>query len=211
MNHQPGANLAMRGMFGDRVWNATAVTVVEDEDEQTVLLVVPGCERHHAEGAGHMRDGALRWDQMKGGEWVLVPNPWSRTRVLWFLEPGLFYSLAMFWDAATGDFSSYYVNFQAPYKRSPTGFDSLDLDLDIVASPDLEWHWKDEDDWADALASGALSDYHVDGVEKAKSEAVRRLERDRLAHLRRWLDWQPPAAWAPARLPAGWQTARRHG
>ena len=207
MNHRPGANLARRGLFGDRVWNATAVTVVEDTPAQTVLLVVPECERQHATGVGHLRDGARRWEEMKSGEWDLVPNPWSRTRVLWFLEPGLYYSLAMFWDAASGDFISYYVNFQAPFTRSHAGFDTLDLDLDMVVSPKLEWHWKDEDDWEDALASGALEDHHIDGVTRAKPEAVGRVERDRLAHLRPWLEWQPLNGWPPARLPANWQTA----
>jgi len=204
VTHDPGTELALRGVFGSGVWNATAATVVEDSADLSVLLVVPGCERHLAVEAGHMQDDARRWEAMKGGDWEMVSRPWSRTRVLWFVEPELYYSLAMFWDAATDEFSSYYVNFQVPCARSHVGFDTLDLDLDISVSPAFEWHWKDEEDWQDALASGALSATHIRGVEAAKAGAVRRIEQDRLAHLDRWLDWRPPVSWAPARLPTDW-------
>ena len=205
INHTPGTHVAIRGVIDGAVWSATAATIVEDSLDQSIMLVVPGCERQLATSSGHKKDGALRWEAVKSGTWDLVSRPWERTRVLWFLEPERYYSLSMFWDAATGEFINYYVNFQAPFTRSHAGFDTLDLDLDIIVPPTFDWQWKDEDDWEDALASGVFTEAHIKGVENAKAEAVERIERDRLAHLDRWLDWQHPADWVPARLPANWQ------
>lgn len=34
-----------------------------------------------------------------------------------------------------------------PYRRSHCGFDTFDLDLDIVINPQHEWHWKGVDDY----------------------------------------------------------------
>ncbi len=206
MSHAPGTHVAIRGVIDGGIWSATAATVVEDSPEQSVLLVIPGCERQLATSSGHKKDGALRWEAVKSGSWDLVSRPWGRTRVLWFLEPERYYALAMFWSTATGEFISYYVNFQVPFTRSHAGFDTLDLDLDIIVPPTFDWHWKDEDDWEDALASGVFTDAYIEGVENAKAEAVARIERDRLAHLGRWLDWQYPREWVPARFPENWRT-----
>lgn len=194
----------MRGVFNGGVWSATATTVVEDSPNLSVLLIVPGCERYLSVDSGHKKDGALRWDAMKSGRWSMAPNHWSRTRVLWFLEPGCYYALAMFWDAASGHPIEYYVNFQDPFTRSHAGFDTLDLDLDITVSPSFQWQWKDEDDWEDALASGALTEAQIKGVERARDQALQRIEGERLAHLDRWLDWPLPSDWLPARLPPTW-------
>jgi hypothetical protein len=204
MNHAPGTYVAIRGVVDGGIWSATAATVVEDSPELSVLLVTPGCERQLATSSGHKKDGALRWEAVKNGSWDLVSKPWERTRVLWFLEPRRYYSFSMFWNAATGELINYYVNFQVPFTRSHAGFDTLDLDLDIIVPPTFDWHWKDEDDWEDALASGVFTDTHIEGVERAKTEAVKRIERDRLAHLDRWLDWDYPADWTAARLPVSW-------
>lgn len=205
MSHNPGTQVAVRGMFDGAVWSATAATVVEDAPERSVLQVIPGGERQLSTSSGHVKDGALRWESAKSGHWDMISNPWQRTRVLWLLEPGRYYTFAMFWDADTGDFNNYYVNFQVPFARSAAGFDTLDLDIDIVVSPTFDWHWKDEDDWEDALACGVFSDADIEGVENAKSEAVERIESGRLVDLERWLEWHPPAEWAPARLPANWR------
>jgi protein associated with RNAse G/E len=205
MSHPAGTHLAIRGVISGGIWSATAATIVEDSPEQSILLVVPGCERQLATSSGHKKDGALRWQAVKSGSWDLVWRPWERTRVLWFLDGERYYSFAMFWDAATGEFINYYVNFQVPFTRSHAGFDTLDLDLDIIVPPTFNWHWKDEDDWEDALDSGVFTDAQLEGVESAKAEVVERIERTRLSHLDPWLDWQQPAEWVPARLPKNWQ------
>ena len=142
---------------------------------------------------------------MQREDWVLVPEPWQWGRVLWILEPDAWYSIGLFWEAATGDFSNYYVNFQLPFVRSHAGFDTLDLDLDIVVSPSFQWEWKDVDEWEAAKESGALSAHAIEGVEDAKAEALGRIADD-LAHLRPWLGWEPPPDWQPASLPEGWDS-----
>ena len=82
---------------------------------------------------------------------------------------------------------------------------NLDLDLDIVVSPDFEWQWKDVEDWQEAKASGALSAEIIESVERARTEALDRIA-NRLDDLAQWRNWAPDPSWPPARLPNGWDS-----
>ena len=205
---QPGSEVALRGLFRGRVWHIVAATVVSDEADSTIVLQLPGCERYIAAVTNGAETRVVtneqRWKVALGGEWSMLRTPWTKCRVLHFLEPDQFYSISMFWDAQSGRLRDYYLNFQMPVERSAVGFDTLDLDLDIVVRPDFSWSWKDVDDWERAIDSGALSDFQIQGVETVKAEAVDRIERDRLSHLDEWLTWTPPDNWPPAELPDGW-------
>ena len=207
---RPGAPVALTGVFRRRVWHAVAATVVSDSADGAILCTRPGDQLNCAEHVvRHMKGEPLphsRWEEMKRGQWRLDELAWRRTRVLWFLEPGKYYGISLFWDADTGNFMDYYVNFQRPYQCTPAGYDALDLDLDIIVMPDLEWRWKDEDDWASALASGALTEEDISGVEGAKQEVLRRIEADRLQEFSQWVDWEPLSEWPAARLPDGWDS-----
>lgn len=65
----------------------------------------------------------------------------------------------------------WYVNFQHPYLRTPSGFDTLDLLLDLVITPDLsQWRWKDEDTQARRL--GVVTDTVHQHVDHARDQAL---------------------------------------
>jgi hypothetical protein len=42
----------------------------------------------------------------------------------------------MHWEGAARAFGAWYVNLQEPFRRSRLGFDTQDLELDVVVSPD---------------------------------------------------------------------------
>ena len=119
------------------------------------------------------------------------------------LEPGRYYGISLFWESDTGEFRNFYINFQLPFRRSHAGFDSLDLNLDLVVQPDLSWRWKDEDNWTAAMASGALDEVTIGGVEAGREEALKRVQAG-LGDLTDWVDWMPDPGWAPPRMPADW-------
>ena len=162
----PGSDAALCWMFAGKVWSGRAVKVVADGPERTLISWWPGCESWHPEGllGKAQRDfpKGSRWEQVKRFDWELVASPWTGTRVLSFFEPEKYYAISLFWDAESGAFRFYYVNFQLPFTRSHAGFDSLDLDLDIVVAEDLSWQWKDEGDWVQARASGGLEQAVID-------------------------------------------------
>ena len=204
---EPGSDAALRWMFAGKIWSGRAVKVVEDGPERTLISWWPGCESWRPEGMLHRAEGHFplgsRWQQLQRGDWQLAAQPWSGTRVLFALEPGKYYAIGLFWDADTGEFRDYYVNFQLPFHRSLAGFDSLDLDLDIVVAADFTWAWKDEGDWAEARASGGLEGEVIEAVERARGGAVARIEAG-LGDLPAWLDWLPDPCWELATMPENW-------
>ena len=62
------------------------------------------------------------------------------------------------WDAGWVP-RCWYVNLQAPLRRTAIGFDTTDLFLDLVGTPDgSRWTWKDEDEAEQAVTEGLLDD-----------------------------------------------------
>jgi hypothetical protein len=123
---------------------------------------------------------------------------WSRTHVLQLVRPGAAHTVEVRWRE-DWTFLDWYVNLQAPLRRTALGFDTTDWALDVVVSPAGEWRWKDEDDFAEAVELGVF-----DGV----GAAAVRAEGERVIAARPWPtgwgDWRPPADWTPLPLPDGW-------
>ena len=209
MYREPGTSAALRWVLEGKIVGGRAVKVVEDGPERTLLAWWEGCRGWTTEGLLRRKKGdfslGTRWEEARRGDWELVEKPWSWSRVLFALEPGKYYGISLFWDVDTGKFRNFYVNFQLPFQRSHAGFDSLDLDLDIIVADDFSWQWKDEDDWAEARASGMLSADVIEGVERARSEVVSRIE-EGLGDLPAWADWEPDPSWGEPCMPENWDS-----
>lgn len=134
--------------------------------------------------------------------WVRDSEPtdgvWSRGPVLRFMRPGARHALEVLWDP-DWTHAGWYVNLQAPLVVRGTFFDTCDHALDVRVSPDMQWRWKDEDEFAEAIALGI--------VEKDEAALVR-AEAEHVIASRPWPtgweDWRPPINWAPPSLPAEW-------
>jgi hypothetical protein len=135
-------------------------------------------------------------------EWVTDaparPWVWQGTHVLRFVRPGDSHSVELYWGP-DWRFLGWYVNLQAPVEVNGSCFDSMDWALDIVVDPDGSWHWKDEDDFAEAIALGVFDE---------KGAADVRAEGERVVAERPWPtgweDWRPPSDWEPLALPDTW-------
>ena len=157
-------------------------------------------QEHYTPG---MKTGKRRWD-FKEEDWGLKEFIWHTNRVLAITEAQKYYSILLFWNHASNAFLGYYVNFQLPFKRSHCGIDSLDLELDIDIEPDLRFSWKDEDDYHKAIEEGVFLPEWVQGIEKAKTEILERIERRHYPFDGSWLDWRLDPAWLPPTLPENW-------
>jgi hypothetical protein len=83
--------------------------------------------------------------------------------------------------------------------RSPSGFDYVDVALDLVCYPDGRWELLDEDELEEGLGSGVLTD---GDAAAARADAARLVEE--WPFPTGWEDWRPDPGWEPPTLPAGW-------
>ena len=207
---ETGESCVLRGIVNHQVWLAELVIVVKDGPKQTVLLLMPGAECAFPEGYWRWKknrdhsDGT-RWQEARSEHIQLRKFSWLTNRVLIFLEPKKYYACFLFWDQASDRFNSYYINFQLPYWRSHCGFDTLDLDLDIVVDPGYHWEWKDEEDYQEGIREGGILDEWAQGIERSKAEVFDRIRQQSDPINGSWLTWRPDPGWVAPRLPENWQ------
>lgn len=144
------------------------------------------------------------FDAMATGEWELTSARWERTELLQWKPPAAWFSINAFYTAA--GLRNWYANFEHPTRRTETGFDTLDLTVDLVIDPDLErFEWKDEDEYAHVRRLGIVTDAEHREVERARGQVLAMLG-DRtgvFAEAEAWAAWRWDPAWTPPRLPDG--------
>jgi hypothetical protein len=207
---EAGVSCGLRGIVNNRVWLVQSVIVVKDGPGESVLLLLPGAQCVFPEGYWRRRKNndyskGTRWQEAKRDPIVLREFAWQERRFLIFLEPEKYYSCFMVWDHASDQFSCYYINFQLPYRRSHCGFDTLDLDLDIVIDPQFHWEWKDEDEYQEGIREGGIQEAWVKGIEKDQADVFDRINKRSYPLDGSWLPWRPDPTWAAPKLPEGWE------
>lgn len=205
---KPGEAVALRGIYNQRVSYIQSAVVVHDHPGEVALAVLPDAECYAPEGYINGKHGEAghwdRWEAYQKGVWKMQRYTWRANRVLILLEPEKYYASYYFWRADTNQFLCYYVNFQLPFRRNSLGFDTFDLELDIIIEPNYEWRWKDVDDYQRGIASGILLKEWVQEIEAAKPEVFARLEKRTYPFDGLWLDWMPDPKWSPPELPEKW-------
>ncbi|MGH2363551.1 MAG: DUF402 domain-containing protein [Chloroflexota bacterium] len=170
--------------------------VVQDSDDLLALYTPPGAPLAYPPGPWPTPNGQHPWH----------PKPaWEGQGMLGLQRPGEAHAVFHFWRGPAREFQYWYVNIQEPFRRTPIGIDTQDLELDIVIAPDGSWTFKD---WE-------LLDQRVREGRFTLEQAVDiRLEGDRIAcELRAgrwwwdvaWKDWQPDPHWPVPALPVGWE------
>lgn len=201
-----GDTVVLRGVYEERPVYVQSARVVKDTPEETALLVWPGAECMVPNGyLNHAHSAAWdRWQETMDNTLDLKPFTWHTNRFLILLEPEKFYSTIYIWKAASNRFDCYYVNFQLPFRRTRLGFDTLDLDLDIVIQADYTWKWKDMDEYQRAIQLGGIRPEWAASVERARFEISRRYSNRTYPFDGAWRSWRPDPGWVPPSLPAGW-------
>ena len=110
------------------------VIVVADEPELLATYLPPGAQ--FAFPAGDHGLGPHPWHG-RGG--------WKGHGVLMLQRPGERYAVWHFWDGAERAFAGWYVNLQEPFHRTPIGYDTYDLELDIWMPAAGGWSFKDDE------------------------------------------------------------------
>ena len=123
----------------------SCVIVVADEPELLATFLPVGAQFVFA--AGDHGLGPHPW---------LGRGAWEGHGVLMLQRPGERYAVWHFWTGAERAFAGWYVNLQEPFRRTPIGYDTYDLELDVWMPAGGEWSFKD-DDLLDVRVARAVS------------------------------------------------------
>ena len=204
----PGETSVLRGVINELVWLAQSVIIVKDSIEETILLLMPCARCAYPEGYWRWKNGdysqGRRWQDVKQNSWLLREFGWLNNRFVIFLVPGKYYAIYSILHQDTDLFQGYYINFQLPFTRTDLGFDTYDLELDIVIDPQFNLAWKDEHEYHDCIQACVIQNKWVEAVENAKPEILARIEGRQYPLDGSWLDWRPDPSWSPPALPDGW-------
>jgi hypothetical protein len=193
VRRQPGEAIVRRDVWRGRPVVGWGGLVVADDDDLLVLYMPGGGPLSAALdffGAPHPWSGKDRWE----GHGVLQLQ-----------RPGEMHAVWVFWHGPERELGAWYVNIQEPFRRSPIGFDTQDLELDLVISPDGRWRWKD-DELLDAwVERGRWTKTEVREIRAEGARVVAELEAGRRWWSDEWAIWEPDPSWqVPAELPPGW-------
>ena len=194
-------SILFRSVFRGRVIYATPAWLLEEAADHVVIGLVAGSE------TAQLADGrSVQLERLANGTERLEPTPWHTTHCVWLMPFDVAYAIGHFWNAATGEFLGHYVNLQAPLRRTTLGFDAMDHVLDIVVDADGRWHWKDEDELAEAVRLGIFSTDEAIVIRAEGERVVAQLD-DLLPT--GWETWWPDPTWHTLRLPADWRHVDR--
>src|SRR5712691_3675636 len=156
-----GMPVALRSVRGGVVFTVRAMTVIQDDDGLIALYLPAGATVMRPRGQRGGPGGRLMLSRQSGHE----EGQWTTNRTLVLHRPGEAHTTDVFWDDASGSFVGWYVNLQAPWTRTPIGFDTCDHVLDITVAPGLErWRWKDEDELANCVERGIFTYDEAKGI-----------------------------------------------
>jgi hypothetical protein len=144
------------------------------------------------------------------GDWPGGKHPWHGRAawegpgVLALHRPGEPYAVWVFWERPERKLACWYVNLQAPFRRTPGGFDTLDHDLDVVVEPDGRIWLKDSEALDAHAAEGRWTQAEVAAIRTEGERLVGELASGRRWWDESWAEWTPDPDWAPTPLPEGW-------
>jgi hypothetical protein len=162
---RPGDVVEVRSCYRGRVRWAFPHRVIADDGEQLVLYLAPGTP---GVWMGRDADGSYleRWARGDPPRAHL----WREHHVVSVTRRGAAHSLWHFWDE-DWRFVGWYVQLQAPLVEGRGVVETMDHALDVEVAPDQSWRWKDEDDFAEAVALGAFDADEAAGI-RAEGERV---------------------------------------
>ncbi len=177
------------------------VTVITDDDRHLAIWLGPGTRMLYQV----LADGRDLRDQ-EGTERFTAPRAqavrqWVGAGIVAVFLPGATYSV-WFFESGSGRRDAYYINIEAPYRRSVRGITSSDFVLDIVADAEGTFRYKDEDELDLALQSGQFTQSDVNRIHAAAEDAVRRIENWRFPFGSGYEDFVPDPAWEIPQLPS---------
>jgi hypothetical protein len=162
------------------VWLHTPVVVIEDQPEFLVTYFAPGARFEFPDGDWPTPNGRHPW---------YGRTQWTGHGCLMVHRPGDHFAVWHFWDGPDRDFSCWYLNLQTDLVRTSIGYDTQDLELDIIVRPDGTHEFKDAEVLDDRVAEGRYSPDLVSWIRHYGDQLVHRLEQEGIWWDRSWAEW----------------------
>jgi len=191
--HAHPDRVLVRSVYRGRVRWAFPHRLVGEHDGRLALYLALGTP---GVSMGRDADGRYLERWARGDD--PVPHAWRHTHALDLVRLGEAHALRLFWDPAWR-FLGWYVNLQAPLRRTALGYDTTDWALDVWVEPDGTWEWKDEGDFSEAQALGIL-----DGAAAARVRAEGERVVAEAPWPTGWEEWRPDPEWPLPALPGAW-------
>jgi Protein of unknown function (DUF402) len=193
---RPGEQIVRRDVWHGRPVIGWGGIVVSDTDDLLVLYMPEGSPLGFPPedffGAPHPWSGKDRWT----GHGVLQLQRPAEMHAVWVL-----------WEGAERRLGAWYLNIQEPFRRSSLGFDTQDLELDIVVAPDGGWRFKDDEQLEGWIERGRWTAAEVEAIRAEGSRLAAKLEAGERWWDEAWASWTPDPSWPTPSLPAGWLDA----
>lgn len=107
------------------------------------------------------------------------------------LWPGVAHSVWAFWQGPERAFAHWYVNFQEPFRRVPTGCETFDQELDLIVRPDGSYRRKDVEEFEQLARAGRLPPEEAAAVRAEAAQVAAALDRGERWWDESWAAWQP--------------------
>ncbi len=196
MTWSPGQVLARREVLNDgRVWLGTPVRVVADAPDHLVTYIAEDARFGFPPGRFPTPDGCHPWSGRTG---------WEGHGTLMVQRPDEDFAVWHFWDGPERRFRGWYLNLQEAFRRTPLGYDTQDLELDIVVAPDHSWALKDLDVLPDRIAEGRYTADQVERILALGDRLGEALDGGEPLWDPGWVSWTPDPSWGGEHLPGGW-------
>jgi hypothetical protein len=192
-----GDVVVRREISWGRPSSAIAVRVVEHSAELLVTFI--------PEHTPMAYNDAISWPTESGRHPWWPKARWEGHGVLMLQRPGDEYAVWHFWSGPERRFTCWYLNIQEPFRCTAIGYDTQDLELDVVMFEDYAWVLKDEDALDAHVATGRHSAATMQRARDVGAGITAMIERREL-----WWDlelrhWTPDPAWdTPAGVLDGW-------
>lgn len=197
-----GSAVALRDVREGSVYFAWPDRVVDVRSDTLLLARRPGATGMVVKG--YPTDPKTVRAEITKPSPELVELVWARTVTLGICKEAHGWYTRLFWDAETGVFLGYYIDFVRPIVFNGACIDTLDLALDVVVTPDLRWSFKDEDDYAMLRERGWITPEDHQAVNANRPRVLREIETGSFPFDGSLAEWRWPAQLSLADLPDGW-------
>lgn len=202
MGYSSWENIAIRDLSAGAILFAWPLRVISDDERGLLASQVPGAVGMVT--AGYPDDPHRLLQELLSGSPTLVEKAWETTVTTSLFVDSQWWSTRLMWEASTGKFICYYVDFRRPICRNGSRVDTLDLGLDLIAWANGTWTWKDEDHLPLVRSAGWILPDEEIQLELARQEVVKSVEESRFPFDGTLLDLVPDQGQGVPVLPLNW-------
>ena len=184
---RPGEVILRREVLNDgRSWLEVPVIVVLDEPDLLATYLAEGTRMRFPDGPWPTPDGLHPWH---------AQGVWMGHGTLMLQRPDEMFAVWVFWEGPERRFSCWYLNIQEPFRRTPDGYDTQDLELDVVVDADGSRTLKDDDQLEQRVAEGRFTEAQVVAIRAEGRRITRALDAGERWWSDDWASWAPDPSW----------------